>query len=144
MAAQPTAGYSGTPLAQKLGIREGSRFAVLGADSGYASLLAPLPPNVELGTEAGPGTDLVHLFVTRREELQAQLQRLRRALNPEAALWVSWPKKSAKVATTVTEETIREIALPLGFVDIKVCAVTEVWSGLKLVVRKELRGKRVS
>ncbi len=151
MAAPPSGdasgGYSGTPLAKKLGIREGSRVAVIGGiggDPGYAALLAPLPPNVELAAVAGPEADIVHLFVTRREELQEALARLRKVLRPEAAMWVSWPKKSAKVPTTVTEETIRELALPLGFVDIKVCAVTEVWSGLKLVIRKELRGKRVS
>ena len=152
-AAGSPAGYSGTPLAKKLGIREGSRVAVIGGlggvggvggEPGYAALVAPLPPNVEIGAEAGPATDIVHLFVTRREELQERLSVLRRLLKPEAALWVSWPKKSAKVPTTVSEETIRELALPLGWVDIKVCAVTEVWSGLKLVVRKELRGKRVS
>ena len=143
-AADSTGGYSGTPLAKKLGILEGSRVAVIGGDPGYAALLAPLPPNVEIGGEAGPRTDIVHLFVTRREELQERLSVLRRSLKPDAALWVSWPKKAAKVATTITEETIRELALPLGFVDIKVCAVTEVWSGLKLVIRKELRGKRVS
>ena len=132
-------GYSGTPLAKKLGIRDGSRLAAIGAEAAYPTWLAPLPPNVELLAEAGPATDIVHLFVTRREELEAELARLRRILKPEAALWVSWPKKSAKVPTTVTEETIRELALPLGWVDIKVCAVSEVWSGLKLTVRKELR-----
>ena len=152
-AADASGGYSGTPLAKKLGIREGSRVAVIGGvggvggvggDAGYAALLAPLPPGVELAAQAGPATDIAHLFVTRREDLQQRLTELRRVLKPDAALWVSWPKKSARVATTVTEETIRELALPLGFVDIKVCAVTEIWSGLKLVIRKELRGKRVS
>jgi hypothetical protein len=85
--------------------------------------------------------DIAHIFVTQKEELAKSLGVLRKKLRADAALWVSWPKKSAKVPTTVTEDTIRELALPLGFVDIKVCAVTEVWSGLKLVVRKELRGE---
>jgi hypothetical protein len=83
----------------------------------------------------------VQVFVTRREELAGHLAKLRRQLRDDAAVWVSWPKKASKVATTVTEDVIRELALPLGFVDIKVCAVSDVWSGLKLVVRKELRGK---
>jgi hypothetical protein len=83
----------------------------------------------------------VHVFVTQREELAVHLARLRRKLRDDAAVWVSWPKKTSRVATTVTEDVIRELALPMGFVDIKVCAVSEVWSGLKLVVRKELRGK---
>jgi hypothetical protein len=139
MGAPPAAGYSGTPLAKKLGIREGSLVVVLGGDAGYAELVAPLPAGVELAPRVGPATDIVHLFVTRREVLGKELERLRQILKPEAALWVSWPKKASGVATTVTEDTIRELALPLGFVDIKVCAVSEVWSGLKLVVRKALR-----
>ena len=88
---------------------------------------------------AGPSVDIAHIFVTRREELAEQLVALRKKLKPDAMLWVSWPKKACKVPTTVTEDTIREVALPIGFVDVKVCAVSEVWSGLKLVVRKELR-----
>ena len=134
-----TAGYSGTPLAKKLGIRDGSTVATIWAPEGYRDLLAPLPAGVEIGTEVDAGTDIVHLFVTRREELAERLADLRCRLRPDAAVWVSWPKKSSKVPTTVTEDTIREIALPLGFVDVKVCAVTDIWSGLKLVVRKELR-----
>ncbi|MGY0193834.1 DUF3052 family protein [Leptothrix sp. BB-4] len=86
-------------------------------------------------------TTVVHLFVTDRDELARQLASLRTRLNPAAAVWVSWPKKTSKVPTTVTEDTIRELALPLGFVDVKVCAVSEVWSGLKLVVRRELRSR---
>jgi hypothetical protein len=132
-------GYSGTPLAKKLGILEGSRVAVLGAPEEYARLLDPLPERVELVQQADSGVDIVHLFVTRRELLEERLVGLRTSLKPEAAIWVSWPKKAAKVPTTVTEDAIRELALPLGFVDIKVCAVTEVWSGLKLVVRKSMR-----
>lgn len=134
-----TAGYSGTPLARKLGIKASSRVLLRGAPDGLADLLEPLPAGVVFEGQAGPYVDVAHIFVTRREDLNEQLSALRRQLKPEAALWVSWPKKSAKVPTTVTEDTIREVALPLGFVDIKVCAVSEVWSGLKLVVRKELR-----
>jgi len=133
------AGYSGTPLAKKLGINEGSRVLLVGAPEDLPSLLEPLPLRVTFETEAGPHIDVAHIFVTQKEELAKHLNTLRRRLKPDAALWVSWPKKAAKVPTTVTEDIIRELALPIGFVDIKVCAVSEVWSGLKLVVRKELR-----
>ncbi len=134
-----TPGYSGTPLAKKLGLEEGSRVATIAAPEGYARLLEPLPAGVRLTSRPGPASDIVHLFVTRREDLAQQLIRLRGLLKPDAALWVSWPKKAARIPTTVTEDTLRELALPLGFVDVKVCAVSEIWSGLKLVVRKALR-----
>ena len=132
-------GYSGTPLPRKLGFKASYRVLVLGAPEGYAELLGPLPERVTFERSASAKTDLAHVFATRKEDLADLLHELRRALRPDAALWVSWPKKSSKVPTTITEDTIRELALPLGFVDIKVCAVNEVWSGLKLVVRKELR-----
>ena len=132
-------GYSGTPLARKLGFKALTHAFVSGAPDDYESLLQPLPEGVVFERAAGPTTDIAHLFVTRREDLAKQLSALRSKLGPAAALWVSWPKKASKVPTTVTEDVIRELALPLGFVDIKVCAVSEVWSGLKLVVRKELR-----
>jgi hypothetical protein len=133
------AGYSGTPLHKKLGVQASSHVFLVGAPEGYAELLAPLPEGVVFERSVSPKTDLAHIFATRKEELARLLGVLRQKLNPEATVWVSWPKKSSKVPTTITEDTIRELALPLGFVDIKVCAVTEVWSGLKLVVRKELR-----
>jgi hypothetical protein len=133
------AGYSGTPLAKKLGINEGSHVLFAGAPEELPRLLDPLPAGVVFESEAGPRIDIAHIFVTRKEELAKQLSALRRKLRPAAALWVCWPKKTAEVTTTVTEDTIRKLALPLGFVDIKVCAVSAVWSGLKLVVRKELR-----
>lgn len=133
------AGYSGTPLARKLGLREGSRVVVLDEPDGYRDWLAPLPDGVRFDAEPGPQTDVVHLFVTRRSALAAALRRWPPRLRPDASLWVSWPKKASRVETDVTEDTIRELALPLGLVDIKVCAVSEVWSGLKLVRRKELR-----
>jgi hypothetical protein len=139
MAAALSAGYSGTPLAKKLGIKEGSSVLLLNAPKDYAQFLEPLPDGVTFQSRPGRRTDMAQVFVTRREALSSHLVKLRKALNVEAAVWVSWPKKAAKVATDVTEDTIREVALPLGFVDIKVCAVNEVWSGLKLVVRKELR-----
>jgi uncharacterized protein YdhG (YjbR/CyaY superfamily) len=137
--AHGTVGYSRTPLVRKLGIKEGSRILPLGAPDGYVRLLDGLPAGVQFATRSGPGIDLVHVFVTRKAELRQRLSALRKKLRPDAPIWISWPKKASKVATDITEDTIREVALPLGYVDIKVCAVTEVWSGLKLVLRKELR-----
>jgi hypothetical protein len=94
---------------------------------------------VTFARSAGASVDLAHVFTTKRAMLAAQLPALRKTLRPDAVLWVSWPKKSSKVPSDVTEDTVRELALPLGFVDVKVCAVSEVWSGLKLMVRRELR-----
>jgi bifunctional DNA-binding transcriptional regulator/antitoxin component of YhaV-PrlF toxin-antitoxin module len=138
--AQPSAaGYSGTPLARKLGIKAGSSVVVIACPDGYRALLEPLPQGVLFERDPSAQTDIVHLFVRDREALAGHLAALRKTLKPQAAVWVSWPKKASKVPTNVTEDVVRELALPLGFVDIKVCAVTEVWSGLKLVVRKALR-----
>jgi hypothetical protein len=134
-----TSGYSGTPLAKKLGIKDCSRVFILGGPDGFERLLEPLPLGVAFVSKPSAKTDIAHVFVTHREELLKHLTSLRKKLRSDAAVWISWPKKAAKVPTTVTEDTIREIALPLGFVDIKVCAVSEVWSGLKLVVRKDVR-----
>ena len=137
------AGYSGTPLAAKLGIEEGCEVVLVGAPEGLRALLEPFPPRVEFVGEPSKRTSVVHLFTTRRADLAEALALYRKGLSPEATVWVSWPKKSSKVASEITEDTVREVALPLGFVDVKVCAVTEVWSGLKLVVRKELRQENV-
>lgn len=139
MSAASAAGYSGTPLAKKLGIVAGSRVVTMSAPAGYRELLAPLPADVQIGSRVSAQVDLVHLFVTEREALETALRKLRTAIRADAMVWVSWPKKTAKVPTTVTEDVIRAVALPMGFVDVKVCAVSEVWSGLKLVIRKELR-----
>lgn len=133
------AGYSGTPLAKKLGIAAGSEVLLVGAPVNYRALLEPLPEGVRFCSELAPSTDLVHVFSTRRAELEKLLATLRAGMRPAATIWVSWPKKASKVPTDVTEDTVRELALPLGLVDIKVCAVDEIWSGLKLVLRKELR-----
>lgn len=132
------AGYSATPLVKKLGLAPGMRVCAIGCD-GYVGLVGAGDLDLALQAKPGATTDLVHLFATRRHELEAGLPRLRRSLRPDAALWVSWPKKISKVQTDIVEDTIREVALPLGFVDVKVCAVDGVWSGLKLVLRKELR-----
>ena len=133
------AGYSGTPLAKKLGIAERSQVFVSGAPAGYRTALEPLPDSVQFLATPTAQTDVAHVFVTRRDELTACLSAFRSLLPSAAALWVSWPKRTSGVATEVNEHTIRDVALPMGFVDVKVCAVDETWSGLKLVVRRELR-----
>ncbi|MGD0501620.1 MAG: DUF3052 domain-containing protein [Steroidobacteraceae bacterium] len=133
------AGYSGTPLVKKLGIKEGSAIHIINAPRGYRALLKPLPAAVRFEPAISDATILVHVFETECERLATTLRALRKQLAADATVWVSWPKKASKISTTVTEHTIREVALPLGFVDVKVCAVTDIWSGLKLVVRKELR-----
>jgi hypothetical protein len=134
-----TAGYSGTPLSGKLGIKTGSRVLAVGAPADYKTLLDPIPEGVIFQPRLSGATDIVHVFVRKRAELAKLLAGYRAKLAPASAVWVSWPKKASKVATDITEDTIREIALPLGFVDIKVCAVSDVWSGLKLVIRKSQR-----
>jgi len=133
------AGYSGTPLVKKLGIVAGNHVATRYAPVDYCELLAPLPDGVVFDSKVATTTDVVHVFTDRRSVLETELGTLRRSIRSDGSVWVSWPKKASKVSTDITEDTIRELALPLGFVDVKVCAVSEVWSGLKLVIRKELR-----
>lgn len=132
-------GYSGTPLHRKLGIKAGMTLLVSNGPDDYSALVTGAPDDIRFVSRAGKSVDIAHVFVTRRADLKRRLTALRRALRPDAAIWVSWPKKSSKVPTDFSEDVIRAVALPMGLVDIKVCAVTEVWSGLKLVVRKELR-----
>ena len=139
MPASHPAGYSGTPLVKKLGIKENSRVHLIDAPAKLPSLLGPLPAGVRFDGRLTKDTDLVHVFVTRRRKMEDLLARLRPRVRPDAAVWVSWPKKAAKMETDITEDLIRDTALPLGFVDVKVCAVSEVWSGLKLCIRRELR-----
>ncbi|HZF17011.1 MAG TPA: DUF3052 family protein [Steroidobacteraceae bacterium] len=136
------AGYSGTPLAMKLGIREGSELYAVGAPSNYRKLLAPLPKAVRFSRRLTASTDVVHLFTRRRADVESYLREWYARLRNEGCVWVSWPKKSAGVATDVTEDVIRAVALSIGLVDVKVCAVDETWSGLKLVIRKINRNKR--
>jgi len=134
-----TAGYSGTPLAKKLGFKPAYEVLLVDAPANYRKLVEPLPAGVKFVARLAGTTDIVHAFVTKKSALAKSLEAFRAKLKPDGVVWVSWPKKSAKVATDVTEDTVRELALPLGFVDIKVCAVDETWSGLKLMVRKALR-----
>ncbi|MEQ1824822.1 MAG: hypothetical protein ABL921_02720 [Pirellula sp.] len=138
MSQQPV-GYSGKSLAQKLGIIEGMRVIVKNAPPDYEQLLSPLPNDVTFASRISKNTPWVHIFCVEKSDLRKQLESLREKIDVQGVVWVSWPKKSAKVSTDITEDTIRVVALPLGFVDVKVCAVSEIWSGLKLVIRKELR-----
>jgi hypothetical protein len=132
-------GYSGTPLAQKLGIKAAQKVATIGAPADYRKLLAPLPDAVSFGTGVEAGATFIHLFVSERKGLEKELKRLRNLIADTGILWVSWPKKASGVKTDVTEDVIREVALPLGYVDVKVCAVDDTWSGLKLMIRRENR-----
>lgn len=135
-------GYSGTPLVKKLGIKPGARVWVKNRVSGYEKLVAPLPEGVKILSRAGKELDVVHFFTKQATELFRELPRMMERIAADGAIWVSWPKRASRVATDVTEDVVREAALPLGLVDVKVCAVDEVWSGLKLVIRKELRADR--
>jgi hypothetical protein len=133
-------GYSGTALWKKLGYKNDMVAYVDGAPKGYVNSLA-LPSDMSVKWDAGAkeGIGFVHLFASSRSELKTKLQRFRKLIAADGMIWVSWPKKSSGVETDVTEDVVREIALPIGLVDIKVCAVDETWSGLKLMIRKELR-----
>lgn len=133
------AGYSGTPLAKKLGIGAGSRVLVIGGPAEFRDWLEPLPEGVEFVARAGSRVDVAVVFALQRADLRKRLADLRSALRADASTWTCWPKRAAKIATDISEDAIRADALPLGFVDVKVCAISEIWSGLKLVVRKELR-----
>jgi hypothetical protein len=136
--AQP-AGYSGTPLFKKLGIKSGMRMTVLGAPEDYWQLLEGVPGDIEVAEPSARSLAFVHAFVTSRKQLAASLPRLMKQIDQDGTIWISWPKKSSGVPTDITEDGIREDALPLGLVDVKVCAVDATWSGLKLVIRKENR-----
>jgi hypothetical protein len=133
------AGYSGTPLAKKLGIKADCRMFLVKAPGNYARLVAPLPAGVRTVKSIDDATDLIHIFATSRKDLAREIKHALRSMRADAAIWVSWPKKSSGVATDITEDTIREIVLPMGLVDVKVCAVDDVWSGLKVVIRKNRR-----
>ena len=133
-------GYSGTPLAKKLGITEHATVLTIGAPDEYPALLKPLPQGAAIVAKSKPGAaDIVHLFVPSLAALEKQLPLARKAMTTDGAIWVSWYKKAAKIETDVTEDAIRARALKTDLVDVKVCAVNDLWSGLKLVVRKHLR-----
>ena len=135
-----TAGYSGKPLLAKLGIKEGQRVAILSAPDPLPDGLERMPAGVALASRLGSATlDLILLFTTRRADLEKRFAQAAKVLDPAGSLWVSWPKKASGVATDVTEDVVREVVLPAGFVDNKVCAVDETWSGLRCVLRLENR-----
>jgi hypothetical protein len=134
-----TAGYSGTPLAQKLGLERGMRVWFHHMPDSVRDEIDPEGLNVDEQASASDGLQCAHIFVTVRADLERELTALRELIAPNGFVWVSWPKKAAKVETDITEDVIREVALPTGLVDTKVCAVDEIWSGLKLVIRRELR-----
>lgn len=136
----PELGYSGTPLSKRIGIAAGLHVVALNPPRSNRDIVFPWPDGANLAARADAKTDLVHLFVTERAVLLSkEAKRLRALLQPNAVLWVSWPKTPSKVATDLTEDVIREVVLPLGWLDVTVCAVDATWSGLKLVVRKALR-----
>ena len=134
-----TAGYSGSPLVRKLGFKEDMRAHYAGAPEHFPALLGELPEGVRLLARPAAELDLVVLFVRDRRELERRLPGLHAKLQPAGMLWVAWPKRSSKVPTDMTEDVVRDVALPGGLVDVKVCAIDETWSGLKLVIRRELR-----
>jgi hypothetical protein len=128
-------GYSGTPLPRKLGIKPGARVAFLSAPDGFGATLGELPPDVRVLTRLADGVDVIVAFFTARSMLESRLPRLREALSPSGGLWVAWPKRSSGRPTDLTEGVVRELGLAIGLVDNKVCAIDEVWSGLRLVYR---------
>jgi hypothetical protein len=134
------AGYSGTPLATKLGIKEGHRVAFPSAPDGFAGLLGDLPGGVTVKSRASGPLDVIVFFTKRRAELERRLPALRRAMDPSAGLWIAWPKRSSGVETDMTENVARELGLANRLVDNKVCAIDETWSGLRLVIRLADRG----
>ena len=129
-----TAGYSGTPLEKKLGIKEGFKIKLINAPVHYLQLFLDFPSNTKIIKDTTTKVDFVHFFTLDTEELNNKIPVFKNQLQPDGMMWISWYKKSAKMATDVTEDVIRNIALKNGLVDIKVCAVDEVWSGLKLVI----------
>ncbi|MCZ8323890.1 MAG: DUF3052 family protein [Sphingomonadaceae bacterium] len=134
-----TTGYSGTPLAKKLNLRDGMRVWFDAMPESVADEIDEYALELRFVDDPAKGIDAAHIFVTKRAVLAQRLTALRDQIAKDGQVWVSWPKQAAKVSTDVTEDTVREVALPLGFVDTKVCSIDAVWSGLKLVIRKELR-----
>jgi len=133
------AGYSKTPLYRKLGLKPGMKVVCLNSVENYQSLLGPDAPELLWSDKLSSSCDFVHLFTESRAELEDLLPKCQASIKPNGMIWVSWPKKSSKVPTDIVEDTIRSICLPSGLVDVKVCAVDDIWSGLKLMIRKELR-----
>lgn len=133
------AGYSKTPLFKKLGLKPDMKAVCLNAPDNYLALLGEDAPEQDWLDSLSDGCDFIHLFTKSKAELQERLPACQSAIKSNGMIWVSWPKKASKVPTDITEDTIRSICLPSGLVDVKVCAVDDIWSGLKLAIRKELR-----
>jgi len=133
------AGYSGTPLQKKLGIKPGHTLCLVGAPASYAKVLGRLPGGVTVMRMPKPPLDVIHFFTTKRANLEERFGRLAAALAPDGMLWISWPKKSSAVVSDVSEDIVRRVGLAAGLVDVKVCAVDDTWSGLKFVRRLEDR-----
>ncbi len=136
------AGYSGTPLATKLGIRSTHTVGLINAPDHFARLVEPLPDDVTMVAGVRSRRDVVVAFFVRRSELEQKLVAMTKAIFPAGSIWIAWPKKASKVATDMTEDVVRAVALPTGLVDNKVCAIDDTWSGLRVVWRKELRAGR--
>jgi hypothetical protein len=136
------AGYSGTPLAKKLGIKQGHEVALLKAPEGFEATLEGLPDAVTIRSSARGTNDVLVSFHTKRSDLEERLPALLAAMDVDGGLWIAWPKRASGVPTDITEDTVREVALPLGLVDNKVCAIDDTWSGLRVVWRKELRPEK--
>ena len=140
-----TTGYSGTPLAQKLGLKDGQRVLFIALPQELYELrvsrhfLEMAQSGWQTFTDGDPGYDVIHGFTTHRADLEQAAKPLMDSIDRNGSIWISWPKKASKVMTDITEDVIRDVILPIGLVDVKVCAVDEIWSGLKLVIRKELR-----
>jgi hypothetical protein len=132
-------GYSGTPLPKKLGIVEGTRFAVRSAPAGFDATLGELPPGAEWRDQIRPGLDIVIAFFTEAGELVRQWPSLAAAVTPDGTVWIAWPKRSSGVVSDITEDVLRDEILPFGWVDNKVCAIDDTWSGLRFALRRELR-----
>jgi hypothetical protein len=137
--ADPATGYSGRPLVAKLGIVPGARATWVDAPAGFVQLLGPLPEGVRLKGSLRGGVDVAVCFVVERAVLRRRLRPLMRAIAPDGMAWIAWPKRASGVPTDITEDVVRDLALALGLVDVKVCAIDATWSGLKLVIRRELR-----
>lgn len=137
-----SSGYSGTPLAKKLGIKEGFKIKIVAAPEYYFSLFETFPDGVEILDDCNNSSkDLIHFFSKEANDLYKQLPLLQKEIVSNGSIWISWPKKASKIDTDITEDVIRSLALSIGLVDVKVCAVDAVWSGLKLVIPIKLRQK---
>jgi hypothetical protein len=133
------AGYSQTPLARKLGIKEGFSLYIKDSPFDYGQLLGQMPNNIEVRSRLCKNLDFIHCFVKSQKVLSGFLPKAKNAINPNGMIWISWPKKASKVTTDVTEDVVRQVCLPMDLVDVKVCAIDDTWSGLKLVIRKQKR-----